>query len=182
MTKPKKDDTKPPIGDTTSAQNTIQDTTPVVTETEKQLAEAKKHIEALTETSKRALADLANYKRRSEEEKQAFIQYSNALLIAEILEIVDNFERAFTHIPEGKQEWAEGIINIEKKLKNILEKHGLKEMEVLGKEINPHFHEALMTGPGEKNKIIEVFEKGYLLGEKVLRAAKVKVGNDEKSS
>lgn len=144
-----------------------------------ELEESRHYTESLTETSKRALADLSNFRRRNEEEKKHFVQFANALLIQEILQITDNFERAFDYIPEElkKNDWIAGITQIEKKLKGILEKQGVKEISALGKKMNTEEHEAILTGPGKKDIVIEVLEKGYMMGNKVLRPTKVKVGD-----
>ncbi|MBI2464286.1 nucleotide exchange factor GrpE [Candidatus Peregrinibacteria bacterium] len=144
-----------------------------------ELEEVKNYAESLMETSKRALADLANFRRRSEEEKKHFIQFANAVLIQEMLQITDIFERAFNHIPEEleKNDWVEGISQIEKKFKGILAKQGVREIDAIGKKMNTEEHEAIITCSGEKDLVIEVLEKGYIMGDKVLRPAKVKVGD-----
>ena len=144
-----------------------------------ELEEVKKLNDMLTETSKRALADLQNYKKRSEEEKKVFVQYANANLILEILTTLDNFERAFKNIPEDLKntDFIKGIIHIEKGLYTTLEKAGVKPIKALGEHLDTNLHETLMEGPGEKDVVIEEFEKGYTLGDKILRPAKVKEGN-----
>lgn len=167
--------------------NTVSQTQPVKTqnaqksveEMEKELAAAHIQIQSLTDLLKRALADLANFKKRTEEEKKNFIEFAAADLLREILQITDNFDRAFSHIPENlkKDEWIAGVQQIEKQLQDILEKQEVTEMKALGKSIDPNFHDALLTGKGPKNIVIEVLEKGYMLGAKVLRHAKVKVGD-----
>ena len=139
-------------------------------------------IAELTEVSKRALADLQNYKRRIEEERSQFVKLANASLILGILQITDNFDRAFAHMPQEleKNEWVEGVIQIEKQLSETLKKQGLKSIESIGQKFDPNFHEALLHAPGKKDVVIEELEKGYLLNDKVLRPSKVKVGNGEK--
>jgi molecular chaperone GrpE len=149
----------------------------------KDLEAAKKHIELLTETSKRALADLANFKRRNEKEKKEFIEFANARLILELLQITDSFERAVIHMPGELQsnDWAKGITQIEKQFHDILKRHGVKEIEAKGAKLDPNYHEALLTSPGEKDMVIEVLEKGYILGERVLRQTKVSVGDGQQN-
>ncbi|MBI2453339.1 nucleotide exchange factor GrpE [Candidatus Peregrinibacteria bacterium] len=146
---------------------------------QKLLEEAEKQIENLTSTSKRALADLVNFKRRVEEEKKHFVHFANAGLLQEILQVVDNFERALSLVPENLKEndWVKGVISIENQLKTILVKQGVKEIKTLGEKIDPYLHEAIMTEKGEKNIILEVYERGYMLDDKILRPAKVKVGD-----
>lgn len=137
-------------------------------------------IAELTETAKRALADLQNYRRRVEEERAVFVAFANVGLILELLPILDNFNRAFAQVPEeiSKTEWFKGALQIEQQLASVIRKQGVMEMPPqIGKKLDPKIHEAVATGPGEKDVIIEEFEKGYLLGEKVIRPAKVKVGD-----
>lgn len=151
---------------------------------EAELAEANKKVQDMTEAAKRAMADLQNYRKKSEEEKAAFVAFSNASLILELLPVLDNFARAFAQVPEEvqKTEWLKGALQIEQQLIGIMRKQGVQEMESqIGKKIDVKFHDALAAGPGEKEVVVEEFEKGYMLGDKVLRPAKVKVGNGEKA-
>lgn len=143
------------------------------------LEEAKNHITGLTETAKRAMADLQNFRRRSEEEKKAFIEFANAGLMLEILPTLDNLQRALKNVPENlkSHDFVQGILHTEKGLLTALEKFGLNAIESIGKPFEPALHEALLEAPGEKGIILEELEKGYLLGEKILRPSKVKVGN-----
>ena len=141
----------------------------------------KKQIEEVTEQAKRAAADLVNYKRRTEEDQKNFIEFANSGLLFELLPVLDNLERACRHIPEDSElakDFGKGIIQIYDHFKTTLQKAGLTEIEAgPGTQFNPHFHEALMPGKGEKDKILEELEKGYTLSGRVLRPAKVKVGD-----
>lgn len=142
---------------------------------------ANKQIQELTETAKRALADLQNYRRRVEEERAAFAAFANAALILELLPILDNFQRAFAAVPEeiSKSDWFKGALAIEQQLVGIVKKQGVTELpSQVGKKLDPKIHEAIASGAGEKDVIIEEFEKGYLLGGKMIRPAKVKVGDE----
>ncbi len=148
------------------------------------LEEGKKQIAALTETAARALADLQNFRRRSEEDKKSFVQFANSALILEILPTLDHFKRAFDNIPPElkNHDLITGFKQIEKSLLTALEKTGLITIEALGKAFDPHLHEALMEAPGEKGLVIEEITKGYLLFDRVLRPSKVKVGNGASNS
>lgn len=148
------------------------------------LEAANKQIQELTETAKRALADLQNYRRRVEEERTAFVQFANVALILELLPILDNFQRAFVAVPEKilKSDWFKGALAIEQQLVAVVKKQGVTEMQSqVGKKLDPKVHEAVASGTGEKDMVIEEFEKGYLLGDKVIRPAKVKVGTHEQA-
>lgn len=148
------------------------------------LEEANKKIQELTETAKLAMADLKNFRKKTEEEKASFVAFANASLLVELLPVLDNFNRAFAQVPEeiSKTEWFKGALQIEQQLVGIMRRQGVIEMESqIGKKVDPKIHEAITIGPGEKDVIIEEFEKGYLLGEKILRPAKVRVGNGSKA-
>lgn len=141
-------------------------------------------IEELTRVAKQAAADLANFRRRSEEEKKQFVQYANANLILELLQVVDTFDRSLKAMPEDlkNNDWALGIQGIDRQLHGILEKQGLKKIQAVGEKFNVTMHEPMMTGPGEKDMILEELEAGFMLGERVIRPAKVKIGNGESAA
>lgn len=130
----------------------------------------------------RAMADLQNYKRRTEEEKAGFVKFANASLLKELLPIIDNLDRSITHLPEDlkESEWTKGMLHIQHDLLKTLERLGIKKVKTVGEKLNPKLHEGLMTGPGEKDLVVEEFEAGYTLNDEVLKPAKVKVGDGSK--
>jgi len=147
----------------------------------KMLAEAKAKAESNLAGWQRAQADFINYKKRSEQEKQELGKFANSVLILNLLPILDDLERAFTSIPASmkKLSWVDGIKLIERKLWAILEAQGLSPIEALGKPFDPRFHEAVRQGKGKEEIVIEEVQKGYMLGDRVLRPAMVVVGNGE---
>ncbi len=147
--------------------------------TQTQLLAAQAKIAELTAISQQALADLQNFKKRTEEEKAAFITFANAALITDLLPALDNMERALAHIPEepAAREWAQGILATMKQLEHILAGKGLEKIESERENFNPEYHEALMTEEGETDKIMRELSKGYKLGKRILRRAKVAVGH-----
>ena len=136
-------------------------------------------IEELQERLARCMADLQNFKRRSEEEKAGFVKWANAEMLKNILPILDNLDRSVTHLPEGlkEDEWAKGMIHIHGDLLKTFEKLGVKKIKTVGEKLNPNLHEAMLAGPGDKDVIVEEFEPGYTLNEDVIKVAKVKVGD-----
>ena len=136
----------------------------------------KKEIDESNEKFLRAQADLVNYRRRKDEEVERYLKYANEDLILDILQIVDNFERALN--VEDNTKVMEGVKMICANLIGILEKYGVKEIEALNKKFDPIYHNAVMTEE-DKNKesdiVVEVFQKGYTLKDKVIRPAMVKV-------
>lgn len=148
-----------------------------------ELEDAKNKLNELTIISQHALADLQNFKKRTEEEKNRFVSFANSNLITDLLPVLDNLSRSIAHIPENSasKEWAQGIVAIIKQMEQILSEKGLTPIETLNQSFNPNFHEALATQSGPADQIIKELEKGYYIGERVLRRAKVIVGNGEEN-
>ena len=147
------------------------------------LAEEKKKAEEYLANWQRAQADFINYKRRIEQEKDEFYKFANAALILSLLPILDDLERAFGSIPPrlAKHGWMDGVRLIEQKLRTSLEAQGLTPIKALGEPFDPRFHEAIRQDKGKEGIIIEEFQKGYMLGDRVLRPTKVVVGNGEEA-
>lgn len=140
--------------------------------------------EKFKDVAARAQADLQNAKARLERDREELGSFAIASVLKRLLPVVDNFQRAFGHLPEALKgdEWAKGVQAIEQDLVKILSEIGLKKMESLGESADPERHEVLTAGPGEQDIITEVFEDGYELNGKVVRVAKVKVGDGSAAS
>lgn len=145
----------------------------------KSLAEEKAKAETYLAGWQRAQADFINYKRRGEQEKEDTIRYANGEFIRRILPVVDDFERAFATIPadQANDGWRQGMKMVERKLKAFLEGQELSEIKALGEKFDPNVHEAVMPGEGEEGVVVKEFQKGYKLGDRVIRPAKVVVGS-----
>lgn len=127
--------------------------------------------------SQRLQADFENYKRHSEKQNAEIIKYANEQLISNILDSYEDLERALNQ-SNNEKELREGVELIYSKLKDILEKEGLKEIPTEGEKFDPFKHEALMAENNddfENGYIIEELIKGYTLKDKVLKYSKVKV-------
>ncbi|HRY82922.1 MAG TPA: nucleotide exchange factor GrpE [Candidatus Moranbacteria bacterium] len=133
---------------------------------------------------KRCMADFENYKKRQAENLKDTVAYSNANLISEILPVLDNFHASTDHIPEDQKEsgWVVGIMHIQKQLEKVLEDNGVNEISVkVGDKFDPSVMEAIKHEEGSKNKeesekeliIKKIVMKGYEIGEKVIRVARV---------
>ena len=127
----------------------------------------------------RLFAEFENFRKRTAREKLDLFSTANKDIMSILLPILDNFERS---IKANNYSDEDGPVLIYKQLKSELEKKGLEEIEnPIGKTLDTDFHEATANIPAqskkEKGKIIDVIEKGYLLGGKILRYAKVVVGN-----
>ena len=142
--------------------------------------DASSQAERYLSNWQRAEADLANLRRRNEQERAELARFANAALIGRVLSVLDDLERALATVPEdvGSSGWAEGIRIIEKKLKGILESEGVTPIEALDKEFDPHVHEAVMQddGDGDTDVVVQEYQKGYKLHDRVIRPTMVKVG------
>ena len=130
----------------------------------------------------RAKADLINYRKRKDEEVSKMLKYANEDLILEILPVLDNFERAIKmdddNLEDEVSKFLSGVKMIYASLTSILEKYGVTEIKSLGEKFDANIHQAVMTDEvkdKEKDIILEVYQKGYMLKDKLLRPAMVKV-------
>lgn len=145
-----------------------------------QLEELQKKLEEMENRFLRERADFENFKRRTSLDKEAQQKYRAQALITNLLPVLDNFGRALS--VEVKTEEAQSIITgmdmIYRSLVDALKEEGLEEIEALNKEFDPNFHQAIMTGnDGEKESgiVLEEFQKGYVLKDRVIRPSMVKV-------
>ena len=135
--------------------------------------------EALNTKYLRLMADFQNYKRRTEKEKNDIYAFANEKIVSELLNVIDNFERALDAGDSGDS-FVEGMNLIFKQLQGVLEKAGVVEIEALGQDFDPNFHHAVLTEDSaeyESGKVTAVLQKGYLLNNKVIRPTMVKVAN-----
>ncbi len=139
-------------------------------------------IADLTNALARCMADLQNYRRRSEEDKGRFVKFANAELLKTLLPALENLDRSCRHMPESLKEdaWAKGVLHTQTDLTKALALIGVTKIETVGKKLDLKFHEALIQGPGEKDMITEELDPGYLVNGEVLKVAKVKVGDGMK--
>lgn len=128
----------------------------------------------------RLYADFDNFKRRTAKEKVELIQTAGREVIYNLLEVMDDMERAEKQMSatDDVKIVKEGVLLVFHKLKNSLQAKGLKEMESIGKDFDPDMHEAIteIPAPGQEGKVIDQVEKGYYLNDKIIRFAKVVVG------
>lgn len=127
----------------------------------------------------RTAADMANMRRRHEQERQEYMRQANAVLIADLLPVLDSFDRALALIPDDLREekWTSGVALVERQLRSVLERAGLQAIEAQGKPFDPNEHEALMqeSSDAPEDTVIGELQRGYKLHDRVLRPAMVKV-------
>ncbi len=140
-----------------------------------ELQTVQKDYDELKDKYMRIFAEFDNYKRRAVKERYDLIKTASQDIVTALLPVLDDFDRA-----KRNDEVSEGINLIYNKLHAILQSKGLETMESNGQLFNPEFHEALteITAPNEelKGKVVDTIEKGYQLGDKIIRYAKVVVG------
>lgn len=132
------------------------------------------------EQAQRALADLANYRRRVEQERGVAREIATRSLLSQLTPIIDDLHRALGSAPEDEKSssWFQGVQMIEKKLMAVLEREGVTPIDALGKPFDPALHEAVATEEGStQNVVVEVYQTGYKHGQSLLRPAMVKVGD-----
>jgi molecular chaperone GrpE len=158
-----------------------QETIKKIQKLKDQLENANQKVEELTDSTKRAMADLQNFKKRMEEDKKQFAKFASANVFLEILPVFDSFERAQQHVPDELKdnEWVKGIEGIIKQFEQIMDKFNIKKMKSVGEKFDPNRHEAVASEEGEKDVVLEELEAGYMMDDYVLRAAKVKVGSGQ---
>jgi len=143
-----------------------------------QIIEEKQNADNYLANWQRAQADFSNYKRRTEQEKNEQTKFSNAMLILNLLPVIDDLERALNTVPTtlAGLTWFDGLRLIYRKLLSLLENQGLQVLEAEGKDFDPNLHEAIQHVEGEDGKVVQVFQKGYKLHDRVIRPAMVTVG------
>jgi len=129
---------------------------------------------------KRCQADFENYRKRQDESRKELREFILEDLALQIMPVVDNFQMSLSHVPENQKEgaWVQGILHIQRQLETILKDNGISEIEAKeGDAFNPEIHEAVENHQEEEkeeqHKIKKIISKGYKIGEKVIRAAKV---------
>ena len=126
----------------------------------------------------RAIAEFDNYKKRTQKEKEEIYSIAKADVVMSLLPVIDNFERAEKFSDDKNIE--EGMALIRKQFNEFLKKIGVEEIEAENKPFDPNFHNAVLHEEREdveENTVVEVLQKGYKLGERVIRHAMVKVAN-----
>ncbi|MCI7051541.1 MAG: nucleotide exchange factor GrpE [Bacteroidales bacterium] len=180
--------------DTDNTQQVPENDTPleqdaeVINEDSKSDAEADKLAEALTEIDSlkdkylRQVAEFDNYRKRTLKEKTELILNGGEKVLSALLPVLDDLDRAMQNIEKSNdvETLKEGVTLIIDKLTKILQGQGLQKMDTVGKEFDTDFHEAVALIPApeeaQKNHVIDCVQPGYMLNEKVIRHAKVVVG------
>ncbi|MGH2531735.1 MAG: nucleotide exchange factor GrpE [Thermomicrobiales bacterium] len=133
----------------------------------------------------RSVAEFANYRRRVDQERVQIKELASAGLLAQIVPVLDDLQRALAQAPADHREtpWVQGVKHIERKLAGVLERAGVTAIDALGQPFDPAHHEAVAQEPGSTGAtVVEVYQTGYRLGQGLLRPAMVKVGDVSRES
>jgi len=147
---------------------------------EAELAAEREKAETYYKNWQRSAADFINYKRRVEQERSESSRLVSAALVINLLPVLDDLERAVETVDTALAglTWVQGIVNIQRKFWQMLQAMGVAEAPAAGEMFDPAKHEAIARQPGEEGRILHVVQKGYLLGDKVIRPAAVVVGSE----
>ncbi len=148
--------------------------------TETDPAELQKQRDDYYDRLLRKTAEFDNYRKRTERDRQALNEAAAASMIQELLPLMDDLERALKaeSVGEGAEAYRRGVELIHKQLGEILQKRGVRVIEALGADFDPHYHQAVSYEPAEgrrEGEVIEEFRRGYMLGDRLLRPSMVKV-------
>ena len=155
-----------------------EEVTPEVTE-EAPENEFEKKYNDVNEKYMRTLAEYDNYRKRTIKEKESIYPEAKAVVVEKFLPVMDNFQRAIDSA-ENKDGFYEGVVMLKKQMEDVLTALGVEEIKSVGEEFNPELHNAVMHIDDEEqgeNVIVEEFQKGYKIGDRVIRHSMVKVAN-----
>ncbi|MFN8475771.1 MAG: nucleotide exchange factor GrpE [Anaerolineae bacterium] len=155
---------------------------PRVEQLESELAEVKGRAAEYLDGWQRARADMANYRRRTEAERATLVATANGRLLTRLLPVLDDFERAFETLPAELRNltWIQGIGMIYRKLQMTVEGEGATPIDAVGQPFDPNIHDAIMQEESHdypSGTVIAELQRGYRLGDRVLRPAMVKVSS-----
>jgi molecular chaperone GrpE len=168
------------------AQSTLLDQTAELTKLRADLEAKEKETNENHDRYLRQLAELENFRKRANREKDEAIRFANEALVKDLLPVVDNLERAVAHAKDGGngKPLVEGVEMVLRGFFDILAKHGVVPIAAVGQRFDPEKHEAMTqieSGTYAPNTVVEEYHKGYLLRDRLLRPALVSVAKPSKS-
>ncbi len=171
-------------------ENSVPESKDEMTAEYERLQKRVEELEGLREKFLHAAADFENAKKRNTREKEEFIKFSQERILRDMLPVLDNFERAVAHtsaaelselneeqIQTNFKNMATGVQMVQKQLIDALKKYGLSRLETVGEKFDPNCHDAVahVTGDGDEDVVVDEIEAGYMIHDRLLRAAKVRV-------
>ena len=163
-----------------SDSDTDEATSTTVAATEVEPSELQRQRDDFYDRLLRKTAEFDNYRKRTERDRQALNEAAAASILEELLPLIDDLERALKAETgsEGAEAYRRGVELIHKQLGEVLRKRGVRAIEAVGADFDPHYHQAVVYEPAEgkrEGEVIEEFRRGYMLGERLLRPSMVKV-------
>lgn len=174
------DDNPRPAGQPPPPDENMEEAAEVsVAELQAQLEAERDRAQSHYASWQRAAADFQNYKKRVEKEQQEAARYASIAFIFNLLPVLDDFERAMDNLDAtlAGLNWVQGIGQIQAKLRALLSAYGVEEIAADGQDFDPSRHEAVSQAPGPEGRVVAVAQKGYRLGERVIRPSMVVVGD-----
>jgi len=178
-----------------SSNDTVEDSDEQMVETEEitvvepisVLEESGRLASEYLDHLQRLQAEFDNYKKRVDREKAELIKYASAELVSELIDIMENLERGVASAKgsDDIDSIVKGMEMVSTQFKDILGSRGLKPIDAVGKKFDPHYHEAMMMTPTDEyphNTVIEEFQQGYMIKDKVIRYSKVRVSVNENNN
>jgi molecular chaperone GrpE len=160
--------------------------TPAKKKQDEEIKKMEKEMMELKQEYLRQVADKENLRKRLEREKTEYYQFALSEFFGELLAVLDNFERSLKSDDQKNLDgFQEGVEMIYKQLLDLLDKYGVKPIDIKDKKFNPHLHQAFMTEESEhvdEPQIGEEFQRGYMINERLLRPSLVKVVLPKKES
>ncbi len=149
-----------------------------------ELAKLREQAETYHKNWQRSAADFINYKKRIEHERSEQARFATVSTVINLLPIYDDLDRAVTNVDAhlAGLQWVQGVVNIQRKFASLVEAMGVTEISAAGEAFDPALHEAIAKQPGAEGKVLHVVQRGYKLGERVVRPAMVIVGEGEAAS
>jgi molecular chaperone GrpE len=143
------------------------------------IADLQAELDAVRQAHARAVADYQNLQRRSAEERKEYAGYTLASVVLNFLPILDDLSRALESAEDDINEhpWTEGVRLVQHKFNAVLEAAGVTEIPAEGEAFDPKVHEAMGYVPGPEGQVMHRVERGYAIGERVVRPARVMVGD-----
>lgn len=150
------------------------------TETQLEIERLNALVEESSQKVLRAQADFDNFRRRTMKEREELAKYASLKLVEQLVPVLDNFDRALLASQENQdfEAFSKGVEMIFRQFSQVLDQEGLKPMDAVGQPFNPEYHQAIMQVESEEHEegiVVEEVQKGYMLKDKVIRPAMVKV-------
>jgi molecular chaperone GrpE len=178
----------PSAGDETAAEQAEAAAEPPAASTDEALVTLQRERDAMKEQFLRAVADFDNYRKRIDRERRELSEYAAAEVLLELLPIIDNFERALqapasapgatAGRPAESEAFKKGVELIHKQMLDLLRKRGVTLIDALGADFDPNVHQAVIHEPSDEHRegeVMQELQRGYKLGDRLLRPAMVKV-------